>query len=68
MKIVKNIYARLLEPKVTSSNVMFCPNSSSKPKEIQFTMRKTVGTRQYLTFLLEKCSKNITDITDLMLI
>lgn len=35
---LKNVHHDIPEPKVTSSNVSFCPTSSPKPKDIQLTV------------------------------
>lgn len=33
------VYHNLLKPKVTSSDEMFCASNSSKPKDLQFSIK-----------------------------
>lgn len=49
-KIVKNAHHKFLELKIKSSDVLFCPNNSWKPKYIQFIMILTREKQQILIF------------------
>lgn len=60
----------ILNPKVTSSNYLFCPTNCPKPKDVKCIIRHrkaanppnlTVGTRQCLVFVLEELFKHLID-------
>lgn len=61
----------LLQPRVTTSNCLFCPTNSPKPKDSQFTIREKeqhqiiileATIRECLTFIPEKLFKTINKI------
>ncbi len=49
-KEMKNVNHNFPEPKVTSSNVLFCPTHSVKNKDIQFIMTEKTEKQQILIF------------------
>lgn len=47
---MKNAHKNILEPKVTSTNALFCPTNSSKPKNIQLTTMSDPEKQDIVTF------------------